>query len=124
FLAVALGRMSASARHVANIIESAAVADGPIKITVRAEHDASAIVIPIRLVDFQNDAFRRRVRRRGIASSRFEFTQAFGVIPLGGRARPPRRTIDGVEFMVGLELRMQRQTEQSALFHALAQWNY
>src|SRR6266540_153543 len=54
-LAVALGRMTASARHVADIVESAAVADGPVQVTIRPKREATAVVIPVRLVDFQND---------------------------------------------------------------------
>src|SRR5437868_6480961 len=41
-LAVALGRMSASARDFADIISGAAVTHGPIEITIGTESDASA----------------------------------------------------------------------------------
>src|SRR4051812_13334141 len=121
FLTVALGWMPSSARHIADIVKSTAVTDRPIEITIRPEHYASAVVIPIGLVNFEKDAFRSGVRGRKIIATSFEFTETLGVIPLGRRIRPQRRTINRIELMIGLELRVQRQTEQSALFHSFSQ---
>src|SRR6185436_13403732 len=78
-----------------------------------------AVVIPIRLVDFQNDAFGSWICG-GEISSGFEFAQAFRVVPLFWRTGSTWRAIDCVELVVGLELRVQSQSKQSALLHAFA----
>ena len=46
------------------------------------------------------------------------------MIPLGRRCASPRRAIDRVEFVIGFELRMQGQPQQTALFHSFAERNH
>src|SRR4051812_39595277 len=87
-LTVALRWMAASARHIADIVKSTPVTNGPIEIAIRPEHDATAVVIPVRLVDFEKDAFRSGVRGRKIVAPSFEFAETLGVIPLGRRGGP------------------------------------
>ena len=117
-LAVALGRMAASARDIADIVVGTAIAHAHIQKAIRPKGEASAVVIPVRLVDFQNDAFGGWIGGGEICVSGFELAEAFRVIPFRRRVGPKRRAIDDVEFPVGLELRMQRQPEKPALLHA------
>src|SRR5439155_9993997 len=91
------------------------------QVTFRPEREATAVVIPVRLVDFQNDALEGWVSSREVSAGGSEFTEALGVIPLGRRVGAKRRTIDHVELVVGLELRVQRQSEETALLHPFAQ---
>src|SRR5204862_1377220 len=92
--------------------------------TIRPERETPAVVVPVRLVDFEDDALGGWIGSGQISSGRFEFTEALGVIPFGRRVGSQRRAVDHVELVVGLELRVQRQAEESALLHAFAQCDY
>src|SRR3569623_886212 len=80
-------------------------------------------MIPIRLIDIEDDPFGHWGGGGEIRSARFEFAQPLSVIPLSWGGRPARGAIDHVEFVVRLEPRMQGEAEKSTLFHAFAQFN-
>ena len=103
-LSISFGGVAARA----DIIGRAAIAHAHVKIALGTERNPAAVVIPIGLVNFENDTFRSGRRQRSVlfGHAEPELAKAHRVVPIRGCAGAPGSAIDDVELAVGLELRV------------------
>ena len=88
-----------------------AVARAEVEKTIRAERDAPAVVVEIRMIQLQQNPFRAEVRRVAL---RGELRDRHRVVPVRRRSRAQWRAVAHVELVVRGELRMQRQPQHAA----------
>jgi hypothetical protein len=97
----------------------AAVAAGEVKVAVRAESDAAAVVVEVRLVDFEEDFFGVKVGR---AAVRLEFGKGPSVVPVRRDMGLFGGAVNDEKASVGRVLGMEGQTEQAAFVKALVEF--
>ena len=95
----------------AHVIAAAAVADREIEQAVRSEGHAPAVMVEGGHVDFEE----RASVPSGVIRREGELGEARGVVEIGRRGRAQGRAVVGVEFPVGAELGMHRESAQAAL---------
>ena len=91
------------------VVAEPAVADADVQVAVGAEHDRAAVVVPVGLVDLEQDFLARGVGFVGVVLAHAEPGDRVEVRLLG-------RGLDGVvdeELAVLFELRMERQAEEA-----------
>jgi hypothetical protein len=99
----------------ADVVGSAAVADGDVEVAVWPEGDRAAIVVELRMIDLQDDALRRGVRVELLAAARAVLGDRGGVVVAGRHAGARRRGVEDEEAAVVDEVGVEREPQQAPL---------
>src|SRR5690348_15324495 len=99
--------MMAALSHIMRVTAESTVAETQVQVAVRPESNGAAVVIPIRLIDLQEDAFGREIGLIGVGFGNVDFRQNAS---FGGLLR-----IVKIEQAIGFELRMKGEGEKAFL---------